>query len=92
MSTTTQTAADLGLALVFHALPPDEPTVYYSLVSPQEMKAAKAHIRAALQELGFIKTHLNAYATDDDFDRPNGATVASDELELALGALAGQSS
>jgi hypothetical protein len=54
------------------------------------IEAARASIRAVMDDLRYISHYLNARACDDDFDQPNAADVAIEELRLALTALGGQ--
>jgi hypothetical protein len=54
------------------------------------IEAARASIRAVMDDLRYISHYLNARASDDDFDQPNAADVAIEELRLALTALGGQ--
>lgn len=52
--------------------------------SPDAIASARGHIRAAMRELSRLGVTIDCYASDDDFGQPNRATLALDELALAL--------
>lgn len=55
--------------------------------SPDAIASAKGHIRAAMRELSRLSVTLDCFADDDSFGQPTRATVALDELALALAEL-----
>lgn len=92
-STTELTPTDLGLPQLLRAIvDPTAPGFRFGAqdsapIDADRMFDARSHILAATHILKRLSTSLNARACDDDFDRPNAADIAVEELGLALESL-----